>query len=74
MDSWSDKCLTNETFSKNLESLEINCQNEKLKEEYDCIAEEQLREGVIEEAPQNPLGNRIFYMPHMVEQRINCEV
>jgi len=38
--------------------------NEKLKEEYDCIVEKQLSTGVIEEAPQNPSGNRVFYMPH----------
>ena len=57
---------TNETLSrKRLENVERKLsRNEKLKEEYDCIVEKQLSAGVIEEAPQNPLGNRVFYMPH----------
>jgi len=57
---------TNETFSrKRLENVERKLsRNEKLKEEYDCIVEKQLSAGVIEEAPNNPLGNRVFYMPH----------
>ena len=32
--------------------------NEKLEEEYDCIFQEQLG------AARNPLGKRVFYMPH----------
>ena len=38
--------------------------DEKLKEEYGGIVEEQLRAGVIEEAPKSPSGKRVFYMPH----------
>ena len=38
--------------------------NEKLKEDYNGIIEEQLRAAVIEEAPLNPSGERVFYMPH----------
>jgi len=38
--------------------------NEELKEEYGANVEEQLGEGIVEEAPQNPTGERVFYMPH----------
>ena len=38
--------------------------NEKLKGEYSGIVEEQLRAGIIEEAPQNSTGKRVFYTPH----------
>ena len=38
--------------------------DKKLKGEYGGIIEEQLRAGVIEEAPQIPSGERVFYMPH----------
>lgn len=57
---------TNETLSrKRLENVERKLlRNEKLREEYGGIVEEQLKEGVIEEAPQNPTGERVFYMPH----------
>ncbi|KAL9976623.1 hypothetical protein ACROYT_G013945 [Oculina patagonica] len=34
------------------------------REEYGGIIEEQLKAGVIEEAPRNPTGERVFYMPH----------
>ena len=34
------------------------------KQAYDKIIEQQLEEGIIELAPQNPDGSRIFYMPH----------
>ena len=57
---------TNETLSrKRFENVERKLlRNEKLREEYAGIVEEQLKEGVIEEAPQNPTGERVFYMPH----------
>ena len=57
---------TNETLSrKRPENVERKLsRNEKLKEEYDCIVEKQLSTAVIEEAPQNPSGSRVFYMPH----------
>lgn len=38
--------------------------NEELKEEYSGIVEEQVGEGIIEEATQNPAGERGCYMPH----------
>ena len=38
--------------------------DKKLKGEYGGIIEEQIRAGVIEEAPQIPSGERVFYMPH----------
>ena len=58
---------TNETLSrKRLENVERKLsRNERLKEEYNGIIEEQLRAGVIEEAPPNPSGERVFYMPHI---------
>ena len=34
------------------------------KQAYDKIIEQQLEEGIIELAPQNPDGSRVFYMPH----------
>ena len=57
---------TNETLSrKRLQNVERKLsRNEKLREEYSGIVEEQLRAGIIEEAPQNPTGERVFYMPH----------
>ena len=57
---------TNETLSrKRLENVERKLlRNGKLREEYGDIIEEQLKAGVIEEAPQNPTGERVFYMPH----------
>ena len=38
--------------------------DKKLKGEYGGIIEEQLRAEVIEEAPQIPSGESVFYMPH----------
>ena len=58
---------TNETLSrKRLENVERKLlRNGKLREEYGDIIEEQLKaDGVIKEAPQNPTGERVFYMPH----------
>ena len=57
---------TNEPLSrKRLENVERKLsRDKKLKGEYGGIIEEQLRAGVIEEAPQIPSGERVFYMPH----------
>ena len=58
---------TNETLSrKRLENVERKLlRNGKLREEYGDIIKEQLKAGgVIKEAPQNPTGERVFYMPH----------
>ena len=57
---------TNETLTRKcLENVERKLsRNEKLKEEYNGIIEEQLRVGVIEEVPPNPSRERVFYMPH----------
>ena len=57
---------TNEALSrKRLENVERKLsRDEKLKGEYGGIVEEQLRAGVIEEAPKSPSGKRVFYMPH----------
>ena len=38
--------------------------NPKLKEEYQGIIRDQLKEGIIEAAPKTPTGDRTFYMPH----------
>ena len=52
---------TNETLSrKHLENVERKLsRNEMLKEEYNGV-----RAGVIEEALQNPSGERVFKVPH----------
>ena len=57
---------TNEALSrKRLENVERKLsRDKKLKEEYGGIIEEQLRAGEIEESPQIPTGERVFYMPH----------
>ena len=67
MDSWS--YITEHKMRHLAESVlrtwrEKLSRNEKLRGEYNGIIEEQLRVGVIEEAPQNPSGKRVFYMPH----------
>ncbi|XP_022809137.1 uncharacterized protein LOC111346107 [Stylophora pistillata] len=57
---------TNEALSrKRLKNVERKLsRDKKLKGEYGGIIEEQLRAGVIEEAPQIPSGKHVFYMPH----------
>ena len=35
-----------------------------LKEEYEEIVVDQLNEGIVERAPEQPTGERLFYMPH----------
>ena len=57
---------TNDALSrKRLENVERKLsRDEKLKGEYGGIVEEQLRAGVIEEAPKSPSGKRVFYMLH----------
>jgi len=57
---------TNEVLStKRLDNVGRKLsRNEKLKGEYGGIIEEQLRVGVIEEAPQSSSGKRVSYMPH----------
>ena len=47
--------------------MNVNRKPEKapqLKKEYDNIINEQLVKGVVEEAPENPTGYRVYYMPH----------
>ena len=47
--------------------MNVNRKLEKepeLKKEYNNIINEQLVEGVVEEAPENPTGDRVYYMPH----------
>jgi len=39
-------------------------------EEHNKIIKEQLKEGIVEEVPDNPSGNRITYIPH---QAVICE-
>ena len=38
--------------------------DEKLKKDYEEIIEKQLESGIIETAPEEPTGERVFYMPH----------
>ena len=39
-------------------------QDEKLKNDYDEIIEKQLESAIIEDAPEKPNGERVYYMPH----------
>ena len=39
-------------------------QNPELTKEYEKIIEDQLRDGIIETVPEQPSGERTFYMPH----------
>ena len=39
-------------------------QNPELKKEYEKIIEDQMRDGIIETVPEQPSGERTFYMPH----------
>ena len=57
---------TNEVLSrKRLQNVERGLsKNENLRKEYANINEEQLRVGIVEEAPERPTGERVFYMPH----------
>ena len=50
---------------KRLENVERTLsKNENLREEYADIIKEQLRVGIVEEAPDRPTDERVFYMPH----------
>ena len=57
---------TNELWSrKRLQNVERRfSKNENLRKEYADIIEEQLRWGIVEEVPERPTGERVFYMPH----------
>ena len=46
--------------------------NQKLKQEYEKIVMDQLRDGIIERVPELPSGERIFYMPHKPVVRDNA--
>ena len=47
-------------------------QNQRLKEEYEKIIEDQLRDGIIERVPEESSGERTFYMPHKPVVRDNA--
>ena len=57
---------TNEALSrKRLQNVERRLsKNKNWRQEYADIIEEQLRVGIVEEAPERPTGERVFYMPH----------
>ena len=38
--------------------------DEKLKKDYEETIEKQLKSGIIETAPEEPTGERVYYMPH----------
>ena len=44
-------------------------QDLKLGSEYEKIVREQLEEGIVEDAPETPTGDRTFYMPHKPNNR-----
>ena len=62
---------TNEMASrKRLENVERKLgRNEDLKIEYEKIIHEQLEQGIVEKAPEQATGSRVFYMPHKPEVR-----
>ena len=47
--------------------------NDEPKEEYQKIVCKQLNQGIIKKAPEEPTGDRMFYMPHkpVVRERSN---
>ena len=56
---------TNEPSRRRLHNVEGKLRrNEKLKIEYDNIVHEQIEQGIIEKVPEQPTGERVFYMPH----------
>ena len=57
---------TNEALSRKcLQNNERRLsKNESLRGQYADIIEEQLWVGIVEEAPERPTGERVFYMPH----------
>ena len=57
---------TNEMASrKRLENVERKLRrNEDLKIEYEKITQRQLEQGIVEKAPEQLTGPRVFYMPH----------
>ena len=44
----------------------------ELKQEYDDIVNQQLSAGVVENAPEIPTGDRVYYMPHKPVVRQNA--
>ena len=44
----------------------------ELKQEYDNIVNQQLSAGVVENAPEIPTGDRVYYMPHKPVARQNA--
>ena len=62
----SNLTATNEQQSRT-RSYNVNkklAKNEKLKQEYEKIIDDQLTNGVIERSPEKPSGERVYYMPH----------
>lgn len=57
---------TNETQSRQrLQRIEKKLEQKmKLKEEYEEIVATQNENGITEKVPNNPTGDRVFYMPH----------
>ena len=43
--------------------------DEKLEKDYEEIIEKQLKSGIIETAPEEPTGERVYYMPHKLVVR-----
>ena len=64
---WIDEIVpgsTNEVQSRmRLDNL-FRRMKDEVREHYDTIIKEQLELDVIEEAPVEPTGKRIYYMPH----------
>ena len=60
--------LSNDNLEPSRKRLAKVCkrieQDEKLKIDYDEIIEKQLESGIIEGAPEEPTGQRVYYMPH----------
>lgn len=46
--------------------------NQKLKQEYEKIVMDQLRDGIIERVPELPSGEQILFMPHKPVVRDNA--
>ncbi|XP_028415516.1 uncharacterized protein LOC114538581 [Dendronephthya gigantea] len=62
------QCLSKSNLEPSRKRLANVCKkidrDQKLKEDYQDIIEKQLEAGIIETAPEQPTGKRVYYMPH----------
>jgi hypothetical protein len=66
LESWASTSTTNELPSKaRLEGLIKKLERKpEVMAQYHGIIEEQMKQGIVEQAPEQPTGERKFYLPH----------